>query len=87
MVRIENECVGCDYPCIGKRACPLTHVRRCYCDRCKEEVDTLYWFDNGEQLCLWCIEELTGFDSDDIEEQFEEVYEDDDDGCDDWSDD
>ena len=87
MIKIVNECVGCDYPCIGKRACPLTHVHRYYCDKCGEEVDTLYWSDNGEQLCLDCIEEMTGLDSDEVEEQFEEVYEDDDDGCDDWSED
>lgn len=82
MIKVENECVGCDIPCIGGR-CALTHVRRFYCDKCGEEVDTLYWSDRGEQLCLWCMEDETGLESDDIEEQFEEVYEDDDYGCDD----
>lgn len=53
MVRIENECVGCDWPCIYE-ACPYWAVARLYCDECEEE-NQLYWFD-GQQLCLDCIE-------------------------------
>lgn len=86
MVRIENECVGCDYPCIGKRACPLTHVRRFYCDVCHDEADTLYWY-GSQQWCRECIIKLLKVDADDVEEEFDEVYEDEDCGADDWSED
>lgn len=57
MVRIENECVGCppEMGCIGN-LCPYRNVRRYYCDKCGEEVETLYYFD-AQELCLDCIEE------------------------------
>lgn len=54
MVKTENECVGCDWPCIYE-ACPYWAVTRHYCDCCGEEVDVLYYWDYGE-LCLDCIE-------------------------------
>lgn len=76
MVRIENECVGCDYPCMGKRACPLTHVKRMYCDKCHDEVSKLYWLDDGSQVCADCINEMFG---DMAEENFQEVEADEDD--------
>lgn len=52
MVRIENDCVGCDIPCIdcGRRRTP--HY---YCDKCDNETH-IYAFD-GEELCIECIEE------------------------------
>ena len=52
MVRYENECVDCGLPCMGDR-CPNRHVKRLYCDRCEDEVDTLYIVD-GEELCDRC---------------------------------
>lgn len=54
MVKTENECVGCDWPCIYE-ACPYWAVTRHYCDCCGEEADVLYYWDYGE-LCLDCIE-------------------------------
>lgn len=51
MIKYEDECVGCD-TCIGN-SCPNRNVKRCYCDKCKDEVDTLYDVD-GMQLCEYC---------------------------------
>ena len=56
MITYENECCGCAtpaYPCMGD-ACPNRNVPHLYCDRCKEEVDTLYEYE-GEQVCIDCI--------------------------------
>ena len=53
MIRFENECVGCEWPCIYE-ACPYWAVARTYCDECEEE-NQLYWWDE-QQLCLGCIE-------------------------------
>ena len=52
MKRIENECVGCELPCMGN-SCPNRNVVRFYCDRCKDET-TLYNYDN-EELCVNCL--------------------------------
>ena len=49
MITYENECCGCAvpaYPCMGD-ACPNRNVPHLYCDRCKEEADTLYEYENG----------------------------------------
>lgn len=54
MIKIENECVGCEWPCIYE-SCPYWAVQRFYCDECGEEMDVLYHFDYQE-LCLDCIE-------------------------------
>lgn len=56
-VRHENECVGCppEMGCLGS-CCPNRNVIRLYCDKCKTEVEHLYWSD-GEQLCQDCIME------------------------------
>lgn len=55
MIRYEDECVGCpkDIGCLGKY-CPNRNVPHLYCDRCKDEVDTLRDYD-GEQLCDNCL--------------------------------
>ena len=55
MVETENECCDCGLPCTYQ-ACPYWAVTRCYCDKCGEEQDVLYWWDR-QQLCLDCIEE------------------------------
>ena len=55
MVRYEDECVDCGLPCLGD-ACKNRNVRRLYCDRCLNEVDTLFvWDETGEQLCEDCL--------------------------------
>ena len=41
MVRIENDCVGCDLPCIS--SCPYREVEHYYCDECKGDVAALYF--------------------------------------------
>ena len=59
MVKYENECCGCAvpaYPCMGS-ACPNRNVPHFYCDECKEDVETLYYYD-GKELCLECIEKM-----------------------------
>lgn len=56
MVVVSNECCDCatpGYPCIGD-ACYLRHYVHHYCDKCGDDVDTLYWFE-GEQLCSYCV--------------------------------
>ena len=54
-IRCEDECVGCptEMGCMGS-ACPNRNVPHLYCDRCKEEADTLYEYE-GEQVCIDCI--------------------------------
>lgn len=51
MIRIENECVGCE-TCLP--FCSLEKVPRLYCDKCGQEVDRLFEV-NGEQWCEDCI--------------------------------
>jgi hypothetical protein len=52
MKRIEDECVGCDLPCLGN-SCHYKNVVRFYCDRCGEE-GTLYRY-NDKELCEYCL--------------------------------
>ena len=54
MKQVENECVDCGLPCLG-RSCPYRNVERFYCDVCNEE-EQLYYYD-GMELCLNCIKE------------------------------
>ena len=55
MITYEDECVGCpsEMGCMGD-SCPYKNVRHLFCDRCNEEVDTLYVYDDKE-LCLHCL--------------------------------
>ena len=56
MITYEDECCGCateSYPCLGS-ACPYRNVLHLYCDKCKEDVDDLYEWDD-EQVCIDCI--------------------------------
>ena len=52
MVIIENECVGCDLPCIHE-ACRYYAVKRYYCDECGDE-NVLRDTEFGE-LCESCL--------------------------------
>lgn len=56
MLKIENDCCGCNtdrFPCRGND-CPLRHVPHYYCDNCGEEVGTLYHHEEKE-LCADCV--------------------------------
>ena len=56
MKRVFNECVGCKemgLHCLGS-SCPNRAVTRYYCDKCRQEVDELYYFD-GREMCIDCI--------------------------------
>lgn len=52
MIKYENECVSCGFPCLGD-ICPNRNVARYYCDRCGNE-EKLYHYDNKE-LCEECL--------------------------------
>ena len=51
MIKYENECVDCDLPCID---CGRKNVKHLYCDKCGDDVETLYNF-LGEELCEECL--------------------------------
>jgi hypothetical protein len=56
MVTYENQCCDCateSYPCIGD-SCSMWRVKILVCDKCKQEVDTLYRYD-GQELCYECF--------------------------------
>lgn len=52
----EDDCVGCE-TCTG--FCPRNQkyivVDSMQCDKCKEEVETLYVMDDEEQWCADCV--------------------------------
>ena len=55
MLKIENDCVGCDsalYPCEGS-SCPRLKVPHYYCDKCGAE-ERLFEY-AGQELCLDCL--------------------------------
>lgn len=49
---IENDCVSCDLPCMG-RSCPYRNAEHYYCDNCGSE-EKLYHY-NDEELCEKCL--------------------------------
>lgn len=56
MITYEDECCGCvapAYPCMGD-ACMNRHVKRLYCDKCKDDVEKLYKYD-GQEICEDCL--------------------------------
>lgn len=56
MVTYQNHCLDCKsmgLPCYGN-SCVNRHVPHFYCDKCKQEVDDLYDYDD-KQICLDCI--------------------------------
>jgi len=58
MIIYENECVGCDLPCLGS-SCSLTHVPHYYCDICGDElVETEIAYRDDDYIeCINCHEE------------------------------
>lgn len=58
MIRYENQCVDCGFPC-RYEACRYYRVRVLKCDSCGDEVDRLYIGVSGKELCDTCaLEEL-----------------------------
>lgn len=56
MIKYRDECCHCSapgYPCDGP-SCPNLNVPHFYCDKCKHEVEELYYNDD-EQWCADCI--------------------------------
>lgn len=55
MTRTENDCVGYPdgLPCMGN-SCPNRNIVHHYCDKCGDEVSTLYVFD-GVEYCEECL--------------------------------
>lgn len=67
MKTVENECCGCSsmgLPCQGS-SCSNRHVIKLYCDKCEEEVETLYYGSiSGKELCADCaLDELEKVES------------------------
>ena len=58
MRETKNECVGCTslgLHCVPD--CPYTHVTRLYCDKCGEETNELFaWQD--DELCEDCLNKV-----------------------------
>ena len=52
MIRIENECVACGFPC-RYEGCPNYKVPHYYCDRCSKEETLYHYYD--EEICVECL--------------------------------
>lgn len=65
MVKYENDCVGCELPCLGD-ACPYSNVPHYYCDKCGDDVEELRDY-YGEELCYACWRE-------EAEDELRELY-------------
>ncbi len=53
MIKFENQCYGCDIPCVGS-SCSQLNVEVHYCDTCGEEA--IYSIDN-EDFCYECLKD------------------------------
>lgn len=53
MIRYENQCVDCGFPC-RYEACRYYKVRVLECDNCHDEFGKLYRF-GGMDLCESCV--------------------------------
>ena len=52
MIESKSECVDCGKPCI--HSCEYKHVKRYYCDVCRNEVEEMYRCE-GLDICKDCI--------------------------------
>lgn len=53
MIKIENDCVGCQIYCVH---CGLSRTEHYYCDECDIEFDPSELYDvDGSMLCAECI--------------------------------
>lgn len=53
MIKIENHCVDCGLPCLG-RSCPYLNVQVTYCDEC--ETGYADYRIDEKDLCRECAE-------------------------------
>ena len=53
MLVLENRCVDCGLPCMGK-SCSNRNVTVYYCDECGDELWNVYEVDD-EHLCECCL--------------------------------
>ena len=51
MIRIEDNCVCCDLPCVN---CGRKHEKVLYCDECGDSFETCYNY-KGQDLCEDCF--------------------------------
>ena len=56
MVKIENQCVGCER-CM-RSSCPNRNVEVYYCDKCGEEISGDVYEVDGDDLCEHCLHEM-----------------------------
>jgi len=66
----ENDCVGCDY-CVNCGRKEDYFVPILTCDSCGKEVDKLYEFEGGFEICAECV--LEHFDEIDEDEALERL--------------
>lgn len=56
MIKYENQCVGCppERGCMGE-SCRNRNVPVMICDDCGDEVQDLWYGNDGNQYCKYCI--------------------------------
>jgi len=74
MLRYENECVSCGFPCMGN-ACPYRRVPYYYCDNCGKEI----YEDKVKEIyerhyCIQCWDKLYPEEDKNKEEYESEEY-------------
>lgn len=52
MIEYRNECVGCPQGCIN---CGKKKVKVFVCDDCGDEVQELWYGNDGNMYCKYCI--------------------------------
>lgn len=52
MVRLENRCVSCPQGCAN---CGRDRAKVLVCDDCGDEVDDLWYGNDGGEYCKYCI--------------------------------
>ena len=55
MITYENQCVGCPPDRCAPEVCKRRHVPVLICDDCGDEVNMLWYGNDGGQYCKYCI--------------------------------